>query len=493
MIRFLDTQTGQPGEVWESQSRMMTSVAYSPGGLEIAVGLIDGELLLYNTITGKPTRHWKAHGYAVTGVTFSPTSQWIATCSWDSTVKVWSAVTGTVLSIFTGHGNSVCQVAFSPNGPQLASCSLDCTMRLWDANSLVTGVDVESGSGPLTSVVFSPDGQVLFTGSKSGALRQYDAVSGETGPATVCRDNPIECLAVSPDGVRIALVGVYVDFVSVWDIGTGQADFVLRGHTEWVSAIAFSADSRWIATGSYDKTVRLWDARSGIQDRVLEGHTYPVECLIFSPNSHRIISGSLDRTIRAWDLESRGCRVVVDTGGLTASWTISTSPDGLKSASLSGKSRDVIKLWDMESGQLQQTLKHDKRVGCLAFSSCGQWMGAALAYSVWLWNFASEKTTKGNGRKEWKCLVRIGDIFGRVLSIAWKPDTLEFGIGCANGSLQVWKLVETPSSSDGWSAQLVWSAGNHVLAASDAVFANAIGLSSVNQQLLTQRGMGAAT
>ncbi|KAG9064371.1 hypothetical protein KI688_003559 [Linnemannia hyalina] len=493
MIRFFDTQTGQPGEVWECQSGEMKSIAFSPEGLEIAVGHGNGELLFYNTTTGKPTRNWKAHRWRVAGVSFSPNGQWIATCSWDYTVKVWRAATGSVLSVFTGHGAAVCQVAFSPNGLQLASCSDDRTIRLWDVRSLGTGMDVEGGSDTLTSVLFSPDGRVLFCGSESGAVRQYDAVTGKFGPFVVYGDKPVDCLAVSPDGLRIASVGRYDRVVTVWDIGTGQADVVLRGHTRAVTAMAFSADSRWIATGSGigDMTVRLWDARSGLLDRVLEGHTWIVVCLVFLPNSLLVLSGSRDGTIRAWDLDNGECRVVVVGSGRIYDiydWALSTSPNGLRVASRSTIGQEA-KIWDVESGQLQQSLEHGDYVQCFAFSSCGQWMGVGLPGSFWLWNFASYNTAEGGeGRGEWKCLVRIRDIFGEVSSIAWKPATLEFSIGWRNGTLQVWKLVETSSSSDAWSAQLVWSAGNPVLAASDAVFDDAVGLSSANQQLLTQRG-----
>ncbi|KAK3835427.1 MAG: WD40-repeat-containing domain protein [Linnemannia elongata] len=491
MIRFFDTQTGQPGEVWESQSSGTYRVAYSPGGLEIAVGHGNGELLLYNTTTGKPVRSWKAHSEAVAGVSFSPDGQRVATCSYDGTVKVWSAATGSVLSVFTGHGSRVLQVVFSPNGRQLASCSLDRTIRLWDVSSLGTGMDVEGESDPLTCVLYSPDGRVLFCGFKSGAVRQYDAVSGESGPFVVCGENPVECLAVSPDGRRIASVGTDDKFVAVWDIGASEVDVVLCGHTEQVNAVAFSADNRWIATGSDDKTVRLWDAHSGTLDRVLEGHTHFVTALVFSPISDRILSGGREGTIRDWNLDNRGCRVVVDIGDFAKRWTISASSDDLKTACTIFMARR-IELSDRENGLCQQKLEHDEAPDCLAFSSCGQWMGVGSTRSVWLWKVASDKTTGGEGRAEWKCLVRIRDIFGDVSSITWKPDTLEFSIGCANGSLQVWRLVETSSSSsDGWSAQLVWGTGNHVLAASEAVFANAIGLSSANQQLLTQRGKGA--
>ncbi|KAG9064433.1 hypothetical protein KI688_003623 [Linnemannia hyalina] len=419
MIRFFDTQTGQPGDVWVSQSDWMYSVVYSPGGLEIAVGDAHGKLLLYNTTTGKPTRNWKAHDERVESMSFSPTSQWIATCSEDSTVKVWSSATGSVLSVFTGHSASVCQVAFSPNGLQLVSCSFDCTIRLWDVSSLGIGMGVEGGSDPLTSVLFSLDGRLLFCGSKSGAVRQFDAGSGESGPFVVCENNPVECLTVSPDGRRIASVGTDNRVVTVWNIGTGQADVVLRGHKERVRALAFSTDGCRIATGSGDNTVRLWDARSGRLDRVLKGHTETVVCLVFSPSSHEILSGSQDGTIRAWDLDSR----------------------------------------------------------------------VGYGRSVGLWNFVADTSAeRGGGSGKWKCSASIRDIFGDVKSIAWKPATLEFSIGCKNGCLQVWRLVETSALSDAWSAQLVWSTGNPVLAASDAVFADAVGLSSVNQQLLTQRG-----
>ena len=35
----------------------------------------------------------------------------------------------------------------------------------------------------------------------------------------------------------------------------------LGGHEYLISAVAISADSRWLVTGSYDKTARLWNLR----------------------------------------------------------------------------------------------------------------------------------------------------------------------------------------------------------------------------------------
>ncbi|KAK3897924.1 hypothetical protein C8A05DRAFT_19404, partial [Staphylotrichum tortipilum] len=47
---------------------------------------------------------------------------------------------------------------------------------------------------------------------------------------------------------------------------------MLRGHSSLVKAVAFSPDSRLIASGSCDRTIRVWDAATGAERRVLQGH-----------------------------------------------------------------------------------------------------------------------------------------------------------------------------------------------------------------------------
>ncbi len=71
-----------------------------------------------------------------------------------------------------------------------------------------------------------------------------------------------------------------------------------NGHLSAVTALTFSPDGRWIASGSQDRTVRIWETATGRQQRVLKGHTSPVTALAFSPDGQRLASSSEDGTVR---------------------------------------------------------------------------------------------------------------------------------------------------------------------------------------------------
>jgi len=79
---------------------------------------------------------------------------------------------------------------------------------------------------------------------------------------------------------------------------------VFSGHTDWVSACAFSPDGTRIVSGSFDNTLKLWDTESGKELATLKGHTDRVGACIFCPDGRRIVSASDDRTLKLWDAET---------------------------------------------------------------------------------------------------------------------------------------------------------------------------------------------
>jgi WD40 repeat protein len=67
--------------------------------------------------------------------------------------------------------------------------------------------------------------------------------------------------------------------------------FAHRGDT--FNSVAWSPDSRMIATGSGDSNIRLWDIKSGELVCTLEGHRSAVWSVAWSGDGQWLASGSL--------------------------------------------------------------------------------------------------------------------------------------------------------------------------------------------------------
>ena len=80
---------------------------------------------------------------------------------------------------------------------------------------------------------------------------------------------------------------------------------VLKGHNEPVNAVAISADSRWLVTGSGDNTAGLWDLSAEEPEntaRVLKGHDGSVKAVAISSDGRWLVTGRNDKTARLWPL-----------------------------------------------------------------------------------------------------------------------------------------------------------------------------------------------
>jgi WD40 repeat protein len=112
--------------------------------------------------------------------------------------------------------------------------------------------------GRILHVAFSPDGTMLASGGEDeqgySQLQLWDATTGrKKARLRMIWPDAVESVAFSPDGQTLAAARGFVRF---WDVRSAEQIGAIKGMQ--VSCLAFSLDSKLLATGGRDRVVRLW-------------------------------------------------------------------------------------------------------------------------------------------------------------------------------------------------------------------------------------------
>ena len=177
----------------------------------------------------------------------------------------------------------------------------------------------------------------------------------------------VQSLTFSPDG-RLLASGEY-RMVKLWQREPNLPQFALG--PDPATAIAASADGKWIATAGRDNVIHLWEAATGKPEKTLAGHTGKINSLKFSPDNTRLASGSADKTLRVWDIAAGSEFAKVETANEIAAvtWVL-----GGKQVAAGGGDA-LIRHWELpaQAGGVLKPGKdiagHTKPVTCLETAS----------------------------------------------------------------------------------------------------------------------------
>ena len=431
-VRMWDVATGTHKTTLTEHTGGISNIAFSPDGRTLASSSTNEDKLhLWDAITG---RHKAALNTDANCTAFSPDSRTLVTGSWRGELHLWDVVSGTHKAELLGHPSRISSVTFSPDGKTLASGGGD-KLYLWDVETGGRKLSITGHTSGVYSIAFSPDGRTFASGYEE-QIFLWDTTTRTHAATLFVGDWTVNTsLAFNPDGRTLASQDG--SLIHLWDInnwthsatikGYGQTisgyvryrsiafspdgrflarntsngallwyagrtyKTALTGHADDVTSIAFSYDSRTLASGSVDTTVRLWDVNTDENKATFAGHTDSVMSVAFSPDGSLLASGSDDNTIILWDVDTGEPKTtfVAHTDGVN---DVAFSPDGKTLASCGYRYDTTVKLWDVETGALKTTfLGHTSGITEIAFSPDGQ----TLASGGWdgiifFWDLAPE-------------------------------------------------------------------------------------------------------
>ena len=412
-----------------------TVIPNSPASLAnrlVALCLNDSGVAIANAKTIEVERTIAKNNIDKVAVSFSNDERWLAIAAVDRSIEIWNTESWKL------HARMLCEelmgapkwIAWESTGKNIASGG-NKHSAIWDmeSKSLMAWTTLRSEHG-----VFSDDGMAIVLGNEQGALLEWpiqEIKAARHKSIGVARDG--ESSAVRAEVARIVVPG---------------------GHVDQIWGMAASPDGRWFASASHDATVKLWDASTQQLLRTFEGQDELAWCVAFSVDSKWIASGG--NTVLIWDAET-GERLFefFDHDKLITSIAFHSNGKWIGSCGVDGK----IALREIPSGRLVCTLDTGKMpLHSLDFSPDGKAMVAACGdHTIKVWQVEKllflvnnvEASTLGQpSRQTVEPHMVLPGHKSSVRVVRFSPDGAILASGADAGSMIFWdgkafkKLVE---------------------------------------------------
>lgn len=178
------------------------------------------------------------------------------------------------------------------------------------------------------------------------------------------------------------------------------------------------------------------------------GHSSQISALFFSPDGQTLISTSWDKTIRLWDVETgelrKTLRHQIGAGHDGEIHAAALSPDGkiLVVGGIDCLEDDAgtpVYLFDLEHGEVVGVLRgHPDIIGALDFSHDGKWLASSSYTMIMIWDMSQLTGEPG----------LILESESEMIDLAFAPDAQRLVSSHVDGKLRLWKLPKNMAQAE---------------------------------------------
>ena len=293
------------------------------------------------------------------------------------------------------HVGRVTSIAFSPDGNTLVAAAWDGSIWFWD---LKTRQEIRHHAGPpaLIKRILSPDGRFFASASKDGIIHVHDTVTRRESLRLPGEPAPTCSLAFSQDSKSLASHGAR-EPLHIWNVSTGQEMRQIPIPRNQGSGPPFSLGRKLLAYVRDRDTITLFDMDTGKNvHQLTKRYSSPTD-FAFSPNGKILATVGYHKGIHLWDLTTG--RELPGLEAEAMSLGVVFASDGRSVATVGGENEILV--WELKTRQERCRFRSpDKNPGVLVYSPDGSLLAQGSDdTTVILWDVTGGSLLKGRAKE----------------------------------------------------------------------------------------------